>query len=72
MIRVLLLGAARLLFSLATIAAIVTALLLYASWRCLRVVVKGAPATPVKDAALASTLSLVTLARALKERMPDA
>lgn len=66
MIRTLLLGAARVLFNAAVLALALTAVLGYASYRLARSAVKNDRGQPAREAAFASLLSLVALARALK------
>ena len=71
MIRTLAVGMARVLFSLACITAVLAAALFFVSYRLVRFVLAGSPATPVRDAGLQTVVALATLGRALKERMPE-
>lgn len=70
MIRALLLGCARVLFSLAVISGIITALLLYASWRTLKRVTVGAAPPAKREAAFGVLIALVALARAANVQLP--
>lgn len=70
MIRGALLGASRILFGLACIAALVAFLLGYAAWRTLRVVVNGRPPLQKREAGFAVLLAVVQFARTLQLQAP--
>lgn len=71
MIRTLLVGVARSLFFVALLAGVVAALSLYGSFRVLRAAFARQGGPPeVRDAGFAALTALVTLGRAIRERVP--
>ena len=72
MIRLLLVGCARLLFQTAVVALLVGGLLLYASYRLVRSSVARDRGQPTQAAAFAVLVSLAGLARAVRDRLPEA
>lgn len=71
MIRALAAMTARTLFSLACVFGIVTAILIYLSYRLIATLVNGRPAEPIRDASLHTVMAIAELAKALRERMPE-
>lgn len=71
MIRTLLVGVARSLFLVAMLAGLVAALSLYGAFRVLKSALgrQGGP-PEVRDAGFAALMSLVTLARAIRDKVP--